>query len=271
MYGRHVEKGSYKSITNALRDASKLWPVAQIVTHGPRTLRMNKVIPDEIKQFIDSIGMLVWVHSSYPTLPWKGEEHVITSLKEQLDVAYRCNAKGVVVHLPHSEPLDVVVRYIPLFNDPRIPTVLEMPSAKPANAHYSTPAKINDLISALLSIRPKINFGICIDTSHIWAANTSTRTYTEAKLFLESLEYIPDIHLIHLNGTNVPLGGGRDVHIIPGSSDDLIWGNIPYESSGIRAFVEFSQKYNIPLLMEINRGDDSEVERIHKLLKSKMT
>jgi len=265
MIGIHINKGNYKTLHESLEHESKRWKVAQIITHGPQSMKINKIDSKQIKQIVKECNIQLWVHSSYLSVPWKGKISAINHIHEQAKVAHECGATGLVVHLPR-EPFECVMEWMPSINNNNIPIILEMPSAKPEKSYYESPEKINKLIECLKQIKPKLNFGICIDTSHIWAANTSTRTYQEASNFLKKLKHIQYISLIHLNGSNIPLGGGRDVHIIPGANDDVIWGNIAYEDSGLRAFVEFSKYYNIPMVMEINRGTAEEIDTIHKLL-----
>ena len=125
-----------------------------------------------------------------------------------------------------------------------------MVSQHPSCYSYETPEKINRLINQLK--RHKISptaVGICIDTAHIFVNKTSVkiRDYHNAKKYLRKID--PQyIGLFHINGNT--RSGYSDCHTLPFSKDDLIWKDITYAQSGLRAFVEYAKKDKIPIILE---------------------
>ncbi len=250
MLGRHFHANMFSELLTT--DLT----CAQIYTHGPRNSNENSFDAAMVKKSARRIP--IYSHSTYVSHPWKGvknHDHV----RDQLESCRKLGLRGLVVHLPKDQPM-VVADTMELLND-EIPILLEMTSVAPhPTKTYETPQKIDDLVDILNDY--SINFGIVIDTSHIWAAGVDVRSYTGVKKWLTSIVNKDAIKMFHLNGTSVPLGGHRDIHIIPFAPEDLIWGSprIPYERSGVRAITEFSRANGLPMIMEVNRGSEVDFE-----------
>lgn len=73
--------------------------------------------------------------------------------------------------------------------------------------------------------------------------------------------------MFHLNGSSSALGSGKDKHEIAGGPDDLIWGGTNYDCSGVMAVVEYAKAHKIPIICEINRGSEENVNKLLDLIK----
>lgn len=278
MFGIHVHKGKYKTTADAIKKSniwsindskkSKIIPTVQIYTHGPRGYNNVNIGNDEIIKLINDTGLQVYVHSTYYSIPWKGSEKALSHINDQYKICEEIGAKGLVLHLPKNTP-EVVAKFVP--NHPNVQTILEMTSVKPDDRKsYESPEKLNNLIDILENAGAK-NYGICIDTSHIWAAGQNVKSKAFMDDYFKKLKYPHKIVLIHLNGSSIPLNGHKDTHIIPFTKDDKIWSGTPYNKSGVSSVVDFCKIWNVPIIMEINRGEDEEVKGIYKVLAKHFT
>ena len=129
---------------------------------------------------------------------------------------------------------------------------------------YDTPEKLCALFSRIReTVDPSLAyFGLCIDTAHIWSCGQDIASYADAADWLRRFEKAaqgvfplgraegtPAV-MFHLNDEVHPIGSGADEHarLVRGA----MWGKYRGEpgASGLRAFTEFAQKYNIPTVLE---------------------
>lgn len=257
--GMHVFKG--KNMTQSIKENLDTYKfkVCQIFTHGPRSKNRTNIIYSDVK----NINSKLYVHSSYITNPW-GDIKKSRELSHTIDqflVGQYINAKGVVLHIPKIDPVEVAMgtkiiadelkkNGVSLNNNYRI--ILEMKALK---AHptksYENPKKINRLIKNLKKLKlTHREVGICIDTAHIYASQAQIRKYDETLKYLSELNN-NWIYLIHLNGNEYDskLRAG-DKHAIPLSKEDKLWGKTTYKNSGCRAFLEYAKKNKIDVIIE---------------------
>ena len=96
------------------------------------------------------------------------------------------------------------------------------------------------------------------------------------KAWFSAIEVPTIIKLIHLNGSSSKLSSYKDVHEIPFSPDDCIWGaasehgKCDYDNSGVRAVIEFCKQYDTGLIMEINRGDERHTSAMQRILSNEL-
>ena len=252
MLGRHVKKGDFDHLDEALDAASK-YTAFQIYTHGPHNRKKNNI--NEVEIVRATRGKPLFVHSTYLSSPWKGNAAAIAHIRDQVATCAAIDAAGLVLHLPKDHHSVVVQQMIVLDRIPQVASgkvklILEMTSVKASPNTYETPEKLNALITALNTAGVR-NYGICVDTSHIWAAGVNVSKYEPTKRWFAAV--LPHIALIHLNGTEIDLGGGKDTHIIPFTAKDKIWHNISYAQIGLRSCIENAKVKYIHVIMEINR------------------
>jgi endonuclease IV len=232
----------------------------------------------------DDIDAIIYVHAPYTLNVWK------TKNKPDFDQGRafgyftsevkkcRAYAVGYIMHLPSGENIPdlmeiarttkILLMILKKLTGGKLKLLLEMPAAK--NGKFETPEKINALVAAVNGGK---NFGICVDTAHLWGMGEDISSYDSAKLWFDKLNYPQAIGMIHLNGSSVEFNCGMDVHEIAFSSTDKIWHKVNYEESGLFYIVEFSRKYKIPIILEINRGTLPDFKKLINNLtkKSKLT
>ena len=248
MLGIHI-RSDEGGLGPSLIAATQKWTCAQICTHGPRNTRENNFDKKLVKRAAKK--MPVYSHSTFLT-QLSRENWPRKHIKDQLETCKMLGLKGLVIHLPRELP-ETIGRIMSILNDKDMPIILEMPSGEPDDRTYETPEKLNALIAA---IPCNVNYGICIDTSHVWAGGEDMKYYNDVKQWLDRIVDKDKIVMFHLNGTTVPLGGHRDVHSVPFSQDDLIWGDVKYPNSGFRAVAEFAKKYGAVTIMEVKGNTD---------------
>jgi endonuclease IV len=273
--GVHVAKESHvldvkKSIPldEAIKrdiDALKL-NALQIFVYGPQSLIPNKINIEKISQLTEKLSLSV--HSAYPTtgiwkinknnIDSKESKNKILSLSGQLKLCKEIGAWGLVVHISRVEPESVaetmeLLKYS--IKKEKVTLVLEMIATKShTSLSYETPEKINYLTSLI-----KGKYWVwCVDTAHIWGCGVDITSYDNMKKWLDAIDKKDKIKMFHLNGSSSNLGDGKDKHEIIFSKNDNIWYGIEPKKSGVRAIIEFAKKYNVDVIMEINRGAEKD-------------
>ncbi len=150
---------------------------------------------------------------------------------------------------------------------------LEMVAAKPARAAFNTADKIKELFTAIRAkTDPTLHWtGLCIDTAHLWSGGIDLSSYDKAREWLSELEAIsavipPDRIMFHLNDSAYDLGDGRDKHAP--LMNGKIWEDYKQapQKSGLKAFIDYIQKYNCPAIFERTSGLDLDYAAVRELL-----
>lgn len=286
MFGLHVSKEDFsgkkcKTIGEAIDNTINEFEIgaAQIFTHGPQNSKKNNVI-------LSKANIEIFVHSSYLCVGvWKNPKMRFL-LESELTTAESVGARGLVVHLQSVPPEQVaaVCQEVHKKINFKVPLLLETPAIKStAENHYSKPETLKILSSLLKD--SKFDWGLCVDTSHLWASGVDISTAEAAEKWL-SIAPHEKIKLFHINSNHSRnFATGKDFHIIPLSAEDGIWGKflgpsivnnfnwakVTKEdkdllmSSGLAAFIKFAKKNNIPCISEVNRGESSSLE-LYRLL-----
>ncbi len=264
--GVHCKKGTfnhlYKAIENKFNmfkdEDSKYTPnlinVIQIYTHSSRGAMTLNIM--KIRNIIDTFNAKLFVHTCNSLHAWNNTDRALARSKSEIIVANNVHAEGLVFHLPLLSPskLMPVIKTLVSLNYESgngIKIILEMIMRRPNKYTYATPEEINLLIEQLIkaNITSK-QVGICIDTAHISVdPNVNIVGYSSARIYLANIVNAKYISLFHINGH---CGVGyKDGHTLPFSSVDRIWKNTPYNQSGLKAFVSYAKKNNIPMVIEI--------------------
>lgn len=245
---------------------------AQIFVANPHTGIVSD-ITHNTKDIVDSTTDIdLTVHSAYTTVGiWKiNKDTVINNVLNnilnkfifQIKICKIIKAWCFVIHLPKKPISDIkntmefMLLYAKKYN---IKIGLEMPSYKSGPLTYETPQKLNQLVSNT------DYFGIVVDTAHLWGAGIDVSGYNVMNQWLNNMNKI--ICMFHLNGSFSDKGSGKDKHAIPFSSEDKIWHNVNPKQSGLYAVVEYSVKYKIPIICEINRGTNDEIHTSMNIIK----
>lgn len=273
------DKKPTKTMLGAIhRDTDTLTQLnaAQIFTHGPRNSRKNNMDYNAIKK----LDIDMTVHSAYPTVViWRvnkenkntdKSKRYIKMVADQLASCRDIDAWGLVLHVNKYPPehiawvMGVIIK--PLCIKYKTNVVLEMVSSKAAADTYESPEKINKLTKLIGSTYGYSFWSWCVDTAHIHGAGVSIDTYEKAKKWIDKINRPKSIHMLHLNGSSAALGSGIDKHEIAFSPDDVIWKNIKWQKSGLKAFVELAIKNSATVICEINRGDEKHTKKLFDVI-----
>jgi deoxyribonuclease-4 len=112
---------------------------------------------------------------------------------------------------------------------------------------------IRDLSEIVTSVKGSLISGVCIDTSHVFAAGYDLRCYKGMRRILDEIRrYIglDKVKLIHLNDSKGDIGSGIDRH------EHIGIGKIGL--MGLRQFINSSSFRNIPLILETPKKTESD-------------
>jgi len=291
MFGIHISKqfdlGNYSSITDAIDDVTHTYnlDICQIFLYGPQSRIQGKYNEDVLKKLSKRIG--IYVHSTYLTDGyWSAVESGIESklnsyykhIQDQLSATDRIDGLGLVIHITRK-PINILVHGMKLLEknikQNNVKIILEFKAMK-ASEHcsYERPEQINRLCKAME--KNKLNWGLCIDTAHMWSTGIKMQELNIIKKWFADLTYPRKIMLFHLNAAeNNTYNTGRDVHIVPFAHNDNIWGNITtaksYEKlsdadyakikkSSLGFLLKWAKKNKVPIIGEFKRGKKLEFE-----------
>lgn len=270
----------------------------QIFVSGPRSTIMNPMNYSNISKYCEEHKINLYVHSNYMsvgifnvTKDNKETHESKTSIKtilDQMTVCDQLGSSGFVIHLSKKtaeQVIETLKILYPLIKKFKTPLLLEQPAKKPdINMTFETSEKINILTKMIIKEIPKLNWGWCIDTCHLWSGGIELDDVKTTKNWFDDLKYPMYIKLFHLNGGSIDIfKSGKDKHIIPFSHEDDIFGDSVYNDNGDREFnikqikkesiyviCQFAKKNDIDLICEINRGIFHDVkfafETIRKLI-----
>lgn len=210
--------------------------------------------------------------------------------------------KGIVIHLPKMESEDVT-NVIKNRKNVKVPILLENHAYKPGTDSYELPSKLNELTD-LLVIEDTPNWGYCIDTAHLFVCISESdrnagyciekRYDMERWLSQLTEETRSRIKAWHLNGSVNPASSYDDKHSIPvfgvnhltnNHIPDQMWGNLLLkneiikegidkhidtqikilQNSSLVPILKHAMTYNIPVILEINRGNNDDIESCMKM------
>lgn len=257
LIGRHL---SINEINKALDINAN---IIQIFLGSPRTIQPHKKTIEElnkIKIYLKENKIKNVIHGSYTinlANPIKSFEHIqgINTLVADLNASVILKSLGVIIHMGKN------VKKINITNDEAlqnyikgIQTTLEKSDKKSKiilETGASQGTEICSNIEGLKNIfdgltnEEKKRIGFCIDTCHIWASGYDISNKQKVKDFFKKFDEligIKYISCIHLNNSKNQLNSHVDRH------EMLKTGLIPLE--GIDAFIKYSKKLKIPLVLE---------------------
>ncbi len=282
MFGIHIKKnfelGKFATLKESIKDIPTSYNLdtCQVFLYGPQNRRKNEYDVAKVAALGKTIS--IFVHSTYITDGYWGAvaDNNITKLKgyykhiqNQLTATEEINGKGLVIHITRK-PIDIIVRGMQLLErnitQHHAKIILEFKAMKPSpDSSYEKTEQVNALSTALKHI--KLNWGFCLDTSHMWSTGIKMQDYGVVKTWFNAIDK-KQIMLIHLNAaSNDTFAVGRDIHQVPFSRDDDIWGDIVFakiKGSSIGFILDWAKKNKIPLMGEFNRGTNREFKNAIK-------
>jgi endonuclease IV len=271
MFGIHISKqsilGNFNKLEDAVENITNKYNLktCQIFTHGPQTRKKNNYNSEKLKK-IKNVN--IFVHSTYLTDGyWNAVERnapkrYFKHIQEQLDATDEIGGNGLVIHITRTtipiikKGLDLLYENIKQPKNVKI--LLEFRAMKPGNdCSYETAEKLNNLYYEIKNI--KLNWGFCIDTSHMWATGVDMSNANIVKTWLKDIKCKNKIKLIHLNASsNDTFNLGKDVHIVPFTSEDNIWGDT--NNDAFKILLSWIKKNKVPMIGEFKRGTKTQFE-----------
>lgn len=275
-FGIHISKqsllGDYSTLESAVDDIVSKYDLnaCQIFTHGPQSRNKNHYNAEALRA-ISQDKAKIFVHSTYLTDGyWNAVDEMNSSklksnykhIQDQLDATAEIGGAGLVIHITRKKiaviktGMKLLEKYVRQPDGVKI--ILEFKAMKPGpDCSYETALRLNALCEAL---RPNtLEWGFCIDTSHQWATGFHMENAKVVADWLRDIAPSADkVALFHLNAANIDtFGVGKDVHIVPFSPQDSIWGKNK-ESLGI--LLAWAKKNKVPIVSEFKRNSIQDVE-----------
>jgi endonuclease IV len=261
------------AITRDMQACRAIMPLCggQVFTVGPRSSAAASVD----YQACRNLNIFLIVHAAYVSAGiWqvtRANQH--TKLSKRRLALFAAHLRScvligsdmLVLHLPRAYPDEICETMeviAPIAAKHGVRLALEMTASKShADRTYETPEKMDNL-SKLLHDRFKNKWCWAIDTAHLWSTGSDIRGAAMAAFF-DRLAYKKMIGLIHLNGSSVKLGAGSDKHEIAGGPRDAI-----FSAVNLAAVVRFAQRFNIPVVCEVNRGTQADFFALLRKIKN---
>jgi deoxyribonuclease-4 len=269
-------------ISNSVENAKKVGCTAfQIFSRNPRGWEAKQLALDDVHLFKNKLSASgidkgsVIVHMPYlPNLSGPESEFYKKSLETLTGEMQRCSALGIsylVIHLGshmgkgQASGINQLIKAIESarFKSEGGPVVLLENNAGQKNSIGGNFEELRMILDRLDG--PK-EFGVCVDTCHLFASGYDLRTKAEAHKTLEKFDNVvglKELKFIHLNDSKGPLGSNLDRH------EHIGLGQIGIE--GLAAFLNHRAIRGLPVIMETpvdeKRGDEQNLKVVLSLIK----
>ena len=271
-------------ISNSVNNAKKLGCSAfQIFSRNPRGWTAKPLPTDEVRSFKNRLcasgieKKSVIVHMPYlPNLsgpPGELYERSVKILTEELE---RCKLLGIcylVIHLGSHMGRGSTSGINQLVNALRTAIVCSKSEKEVVVLLENNVGRKNSVGGTLEELRLILDrldsskqFGVCIDTCHLFASGYDLRTKQDVNIIVEKIKAIvglKELKIIHLNDSKGGLGSNLDRH------EHIGLGSIGVE--GITAFLNHQAIRAIPIIMETpidaTRGDEQNLQVVLDMIK----
>jgi deoxyribonuclease IV len=271
-------------ISNSVNNAKKLGCSAfQIFSRNPRGWTAKPLLIDEVRSFKNRLyasgieKTSVAVHMPYlPNLsgpPGELYERSVKTLTEEME---RCNLLGIsylVIHLGShmgrgstngiDQLLNALRTAVVCSKSEKEVMVLLENNAGQKNSVGGTLEELRLILDRLDSSK---QFGVCIDTCHLFASGYDLRTKQDVNIIFEKIKAVvglKELKIIHLNDSKGGLGSNVDRH------EHIGLGSIGVE--GIAAFLNHRAIQVLPIIMETpidsTRGDEENLRVVLNMIK----
>ena len=273
-------------ISNSVNNAKKLGCTAfQIFSRNPRGWAAKPLPRDEVDSFkirLYASGIektSVVVHMPYLANlsgpPGELYERSVKTLKEEMQ---RCNLLGIsylVIHLGShmgtgsNSGIDQLVNALIAASayskaENEVVVLLEN-NVGQKNSIGGTLEELRLILDRLDSSK---QFGVCIDTCHLYASGYDLRTKEDVNIMFDKIKAIlglREMKIVHLNDSKGGLGSNQDRH------EHIGLGSIGVE--GITAFVNHVAVKALPIIMETpidkTRGDEQNLKVVLNMIKER--
>lgn len=270
-------------ISNSVNNAKKLDCTAfQIFSRNPRGWAAKPLTRDEVDSFKNRLcasgieKTAVVVHMPYlPNLSGSPGELYERSVKTLAEEMRRCNLLGIsylVVHLGShmgrgsKSGIDQLVNALTVASGcsksaNKVVVLLEN-NVGQKNSVGGTLEELRLILDRLDSSK---QFGVCIDTCHLFASGYDLRTKEDVNIIFEKINAIvglKELKIVHLNDSKGGLGSNLDRH------EHIGLGSIGVE--GITAFLNYKAIQALPIIMETpidtTRGDEQNLRIVRDMM-----
>ncbi len=271
-------------ISNSVNNAKRLGcSTFQIFSRNPRGWIAKPLLTDEVRSFKNRLcasgfeKKSVVVHMPYlPNLsgpPGELYERSVKTLTEELE---RCKLLGIsylVIHLGSHMGRGSTSGINQLVNALRTAIVCSKSEKEVAVLLENNVGQKNSVGGTLEELRLILDmldsskqFGVCIDTCHLFASGYDLRTKQDVNIVVEKIKAIvglKELKIIHLNDSKGGLGSNLDRH------EHIGLGSIGVE--GITAFLNHRAIQALPIIMETpideTRGDEQNLQVVLDMIK----
>lgn len=271
-------------ISNSVNNAKKLGCTAfQIFSRNPRGWAAKPLPQDEVDSFKNRLcasgieKTSVFVHMPYlPNLSGPPGEMYERSVKTLIEEMQRCNLLGIsylVIHLGShmgrgsNSGIDQLVNALTAAGA-RTKSANEVVILLENNVGQknSVGGTLEELRLILDRLDSSKQFGVCIDTCHLFASGYDLRTKEDVNIIFEKIKAIvglKELKIVHLNDSKGGLGSNLDRH------EHIGLGSIGVE--GITAFLNHRAIQALPIIMETpidkRRGDEQNLQVVLDMIK----
>ncbi|MCM3783879.1 deoxyribonuclease IV [Neobacillus mesonae] len=276
--GGHVStRGGYKQA--ALRAFDMGATAFQYFPKNPRglvTKAYDQGEAERCKVLCAEHGILSIAHSPYPTNPAigtiKGNDlyhAMVTSLKNDLEIAEACGSAGVVVHFGHAKTEDPLTAYrnIIQFLDEVLTNwngTAQLLIENQAGDHGPMGTTMEEIVQIRSLSRFPESIGYCMDTCHAFASGLWNGTIDDEMLQKgHDIGYWDQLAAVHVNDSKYGLRSNKDRHERVGR------GKIGAE--GLTWLLNLKELKGKIWVLESEKGDDGshkdDIDRIRSWLK----
>jgi deoxyribonuclease-4 len=269
-------------ISNSVDNAKKIGCTAfQIFSRNPRGWAAKPVPPEEVQLFRNKLATSgieknsVVVHMPYlPNLSAPNGEFYEKSVQTLTEELHRCKTLGIsylVIHLGShmgegsKSGIDQLVKAITTAcskSGGGLEVLLEN-NAGQKNRVGGTFEELRLILDRLDSSK---EFGVCIDTCHLFASGYDLRTKAHVEITFNKFKDIvglKELKMVHLNDSKGGLGSNLDRH------EHIGLGIIGIE--GIAAFLNHREIQGLPIIMETpidkRRADEQNLKVVLDMLR----
>lgn len=223
---------------------------------------------DEFAKYIRENGINLYIHTPYTinlSSPYHRTAYWNTALIQELEMAERVGASGVVIHTGRYKDLGRDIGIANMIANLSYAVQMAKSSVRllietPAGQGTELGVEIEELAAIWKEIPSTIRkrLGICVDTCHIFAAGYDLRTKAACRAWLlkfDKLIGLEHLKFMHLNDSRMPAGSHLDRHA------QLNDGEIG-EELGI--LVGEFYKLGIPIIVETPGDFKSDVKILNK-------
>jgi deoxyribonuclease-4 len=269
-------------ISNSVNNAKKIGCTAfQIFSRNPRGWAAKPVPPEEVQLFRNKLAASgieknsVVVHMPYlPNLSAPDGEFYEKSVQALTEEVHRCKTLGIsylVIHLGShmgkgsKSGIDQLVKAI-VTACSKSGGGLEVLLENNAGQKNRVGATFEELRLILDRLDSSKEFGVCIDTCHLFASGYDLRTKADVEITFNKFKDIvglKELKIVHLNDSKGGLGSNLDRH------EHIGLGFIGIE--GIAAFLNYREIQALPIIMETpidkRRGDEQNLKIVLDILR----